>query len=113
MGNLSDAKRRIRGGPTTYFRKKCFYSNRHTAEPKDKQTLVEEQTENVDEIAPGPSTRSASYRKLTINNDKLLSKLGSSPEEKTENDLCTDTEEPSNLTSFHYILIDSRILENI
>ena len=32
---------------------------------------------------------------------------------KTENDLCTDTEEPSNLTSFHDILIDSRILENI
>ena len=63
--------------------------------------------ETTADIAP---VTSAMHRKLTINNDNLLSSLGASAEPPYSAGSCDNDD---NKLPFHYLFLDSSILENI
>ena len=100
MGNKHDSKRRRKGDPVG-FKKRRRYDKRST-------TLSVEQVESTeDPISP---IVSASHRKLTINNDDLLSKIDASAQPPVTPGSSSDS---NKLSSFHYLLLGSSILETI
>ena len=107
MGNTRDLKRR---SGKSYHKVRRFVSNRHfrsnmTVNAAEQTSTEDGQTNSQSPVSPSPL--SARYRKLASSgkNIKLLSKL------------CTETLEVTaeewERNSFHYLFLDSRVLETI
>ena len=103
MGNKHEAKKRRKGGPP-HFKKRRFHSNRST---KIDSTLPVEQMETTADIAP---VTSVMHRKLTINNDNYLSSLDASSEPPYSPAFCGSDDDK---LPFHYLFLDSSILKSI
>ena len=96
MGNKHGAKRRRKGGPTTLNNRKgrCSTTTTATTNTEDLLTVI-----------------SASHRKLSINNENLLSP--SSLRKPSASPASSHSTEEHKTDSCHYLLLESNILENI